>query len=485
MTDAGHHHGPGAGRHDGQDHGSDDGRAAGLDEALRRMADADTSETARRVFAAQYDQLARGASGTLPESTLHPLDDVTRLADVEVDEAAADAALRATALLRLNGGLGTSMGMSGPKSLLTVRDGRTFLDIVIDQVRSARESSGATLPLVLMQSFRTQGPTREALAAHPDLAVDGAPTDVVQNRVPRLRADDLTPVDWPDDPELEWAPPGHGDLYTVLYDTGLPRTLLDAGYRYLSVSNIDNLGATPDGRLAGWFAASGAPFAMEVCRRTRADRKGGHLAVRTEDEQLVLREVAQTAEEDLGAFQDVERHRYFNTNSLWFDLEALDAALAEHDGALGLPLIRNVKTVDPSDKGSTSVVQVETAMGAAIELFEGAVALEVGRDRFSPVKTTDDLLLVRSDAYELDDDFRLVAQVDPVPSVDLDRDVYKLVDALESRFPAGPPSLRGARSFAVEGDVTFGGDVVVTGEVVVRADEVGDHVPDGARLGGE
>ncbi|MCQ6380027.1 UTP--glucose-1-phosphate uridylyltransferase, partial [Bacillus cereus] len=85
---------------------------------------------------------------------------------------------------------------------------------------------------------------------------------------------------------------------------------------------------------------------------------------------------------------------------------------------------------------------------------------EVGRDRFSPVKTTDDLLLVRSDAYELDDDFRLVAQVDPVPSVDLDRDVYKLVDALESRFPAGPPSLRGARSFAVEGDVTFGGDVV-------------------------
>ncbi|MGC5614814.1 UTP--glucose-1-phosphate uridylyltransferase [Georgenia sp. Z1491] len=456
---------------------------SGLDAALRKMADAGTSATARRVFAAHYEDLGRGASGTVPESTLSPLDDVPRLADVEVDEEAADAALRATALVRLNGGLGTSMGMTGPKSLLPVRDGRSFLDLVIEQVRSARASSGATLPLILMQSFRTQEPTREALAAHPDVAVEGLPADFVQNRVPRLREDDLAPVEWPEDPDLEWAPPGHGDLYTVLHDVGLPRTLLDAGYRYLSVSNIDNLGATPDGRLAGWFAASGAPFAMEVCRRTRADRKGGHLAVRTDDDRLVLREIAQTDEEDLAAFRDVDRHRYFNTNSLWFDLEALDAALTERDGVLALPLIRNVKSVDPADKTSTRVVQVETAMGAAIELFDGAVALEVGRDRFLPVKTTDDLLLVRSDAYDLDDDARLVARADPAPDIDLDRDVYALVAALEERFPAGPPSLRGARSFAVEGDVTFGADVVVTGDVVVRADDVDGRVVDGTRLG--
>lgn len=457
---------------------------SGLDAARRKMTDAGTSTTAQRVFASYYDDLVRGVSGTIGESDIRPLDDVPRLADVEISDADADAALRVTALVRLNGGLGTSMGMTGPKSLLPVRDGRTFLDVVVEQVRAARGTSGAALPLVLMQSFRTQGPTREALAAHPDVEVPGLPLDFVQNMVPRLLAEDLTPVDWPDDPELEWAPPGHGDLYTALFDLGLPRTLLDAGYRYLSVSNIDNLGATPDGRLAAWFAASGAPFAMEVCRRTAADKKGGHLAVRDADDQLVLREVAQTATSDLGAFQDISRHRYFNTNSLWFDLEALDAALTERDGVLDLPLIRNEKIVDSADPDSPKVVQVETAMGAAIEIFEGAVAVEVGRERFLPVKTTDDLLLVRSDAYDLDDDFRLAAAADPVPLVDLDRSEYRTVEQLDARFPDGPPSLRAARSLTVEGGVTFGSGVEVVGDVTVRADDA-DHVPDGARLTGE
>ncbi len=82
-------------------------------------------------------------------------------------------------------------------------------------------------------------------------------------------------------------------------------------------------------------------------------------------------------------------------------------ALDQRDGILGLPLIRNVKTIDPGDKSTPEVVQVETAMGAAVEVFEGSRLIEVGRDRFVPVKTTNDLLLLRSDVYDLGRDFVL------------------------------------------------------------------------------
>lgn len=458
---------------------------AGLAAALSKMADAGTSTTAQRVFASYYDQLRQGSSGMIAESDIEPLSDVPRLAEIDVDDDAAERALGETAFLRLNGGLGTSMGMTGPKSLLPVRGGESFLDIVVGQVRAAREATGSRLPLVLMQSFRTKAPTREALAAHPDIAVDGVPQDFVQNQVPRLTEDDLAPVTWTADPELEWAPPGHGDLYTALYDLDLPRTLLDAGYRYLTVSNIDNLGAAPDVRLAGWFAASGAPFAMEVCRRTAADRKGGHLAVRRSDGRVVLRETAQTSDDDAAAFSDISKHRYFNTNSLWFDLQALDRVLRERGGVLDLPLIRNAKTIDSSDPSSPTVIQMESAMGAAIELFDGAVPIEVGRERFLPVKTTDDLLLVRSDAYELTDGHRLVARVDPVPLISLDRDAYRTVDQFDTAFPSGPPSLRRAESLAVTGQVTFGADVTIVGQVEVDAGTVDGTIPDGAVLTGD
>ena len=172
------------------------------------------------------------------------------------------------------------MGMDRAKSLLPVRDGMTFLDVLVGQVRAARQAYDVPLPLILMNSFRTREQSLEALAAHPDIAVDGLPLDFLQNQEPKLLADDLTPVEWPADPALEWCPPGHGDLYTAILSSGVLEALLDQGYRYANTSNADNLGAAPNATLAGWFAASGAPYAAELCRRTPADRKGGHLAIR-------------------------------------------------------------------------------------------------------------------------------------------------------------------------------------------------------------
>ncbi|VEG26250.1 UTP--glucose-1-phosphate uridylyltransferase [Actinomyces howellii] len=454
----------------------------GLSAARDKMERAGVAPEAIEVFTHYYRSLEDGATGLIPEETIEPLTDIPSIEDVEVDEDQAREALARTVLIKLNGGLGTSMGMDRAKSLLPVRDGRSFLDLLVEQVRAARSTYGVSLPLVFMNSFRTRHDTLEALAAHPDIAVDGLPLDFLQNREPKLRADDLTPVTWEADPELEWCPPGHGDIYTALVASGVLDALIERGYRYAMTSNSDNLGAAPSARIAGWFAASGAPYAPEMCRRTPADVKGGHLAVRKADGRIILRDTAQTPEDQMHYFTDQFRHPYFHTNNLWFDLVVLRRTLAERRGILGLPLIRNLKTVDPADRGSTPVIQMETAMGAAVEAFEGATAIEVPRSRFLPVKTTNDLLLVRSDVYEVGEDGLLTMVGDEACTVDLDRRYYATVKDFEERFAQGVPSIRDASTLTVRGDWSFGADVVATGDAVVGPDGAPGRVPDGARI---
>jgi UTP--glucose-1-phosphate uridylyltransferase len=456
----------------------------GLQRSKDLMAAGGVHPRAIAVFAHSYGVLASGETGLLAESDLEPVAELPRLVDLETDPEAAKAAMAKTAVVKLNGGLGTSMGMDKAKSLLEVRPGLSFLDIIAEQIIALRSEFEVPLPVVFMNSFRTSEDTLKALSVHPGLGTDGLPLDFLQNREPKLRSDDLTPVSWPADPSLEWCPPGHGDIYTALDASGLLRNLLDQGYRYLFVSNADNLGARPDPRLAAWFAASGSPFAAEFCRRTAADRKGGHLARRTADGQLVLRESAQTRPEDEDAFGDINRHKFFNTNNLWLDLFALDAVLQANDGVLGLPIIRNVKTVDPADPKSPEVIQIETAMGAAIGVFEGAGAIEVDRSRFLPVKATSDLLVLRSDAYELTAgaQVRLVQSRQTAPLVDLDKP-YKLVNDFDARFPYGAPSLVAAERLTVKGDWTFGKGVTVLGVATVTAEGSPGEIPEGTVLG--
>ena len=457
----------------------------GLAQAETLMRNADVHPTAIAVFAHSYQVLASGETGLIAEDDLEPIEFLPALADLQVDEEAARTAMQQTAVVKLNGGLGTSMGMDRAKSLVDVRPGRSFLDIIVAQIMALRTQYGVELPLLFMDSFRTQRDTLAALEVHSDLAIDDLPLDFRQNREPKLRSDDLTPVSWPADPDLEWCPPGHGDIYTALDASGVLNRLLDKGFRYLFVSNSDNLGARPDPRLAAWFAASGAPIGGEYCRRTEADRKGGHLARMAATGRLVLRESAQTRPEDAAAFGDITRHRFFNSNNLWLDLRALRKTLDDNGGVLGLPIIRNVKTVDPADPSSPEVIQIETAMGAAIGVFDGATAIEVDRTRFLPVKSTSDLLVLRSDAYELTDlgEVRLVAPRTAAPLVDLDKP-YKLLPDFDARFPHGSPSLVEATKLTVQGDWTFGRDVTVRGTAVVTADGSPGTIPDGAVLDG-
>jgi UTP--glucose-1-phosphate uridylyltransferase len=431
------------------------------------------------TFAHYEELLRRGDHGMLPEAELEPLTDVPSLDSLPEDNASA---LDRVVVLKLNGGLGTSMGMTKAKSLLEVKQGHTFLDVIVRQVLHLRERHGAPIPLLFMNSFATRDDTLEALKEYPKLEIDGLPLDFLQGKVPKLLADSLEPVSWPADPALEWAPPGHGDVFTSLATSGVLTTLLERGYEYMFLSNSDNLGAVLEPRILDWFARERLPFLSEVVDRTEGDRKGGHLARRRDGGGLVLRETAQVPDEDREAFEDVERHRFFNCNSIWVNLHALERKLEECDGVLGLPMIVNRKTVDPTDPSSAEVVQLETAMGAAIGVFEGAGAVHVPRSRFAPVKTTSHLLVVRSDAYELADDWtvKLAPSRQAAPLVELS-DEFKLLRDFEQRFPAGPPSLVEAERLDVEGDVRFGADVVVRGRVRVEGPA---PIPDGAVLEG-
>jgi UTP--glucose-1-phosphate uridylyltransferase len=424
-------------------------------------------------------QLVEPEAGLLPGDALEPLAQLPSLDDLAEPSAdEARALLDQLVIIKLNGGLGTSMGLSGPKSLLEVKPGASFLDVIATQVLALRERYGSRVPLVLMNSAATHDPSLAVLRRYDGLELPGLPLDFLQGREPKIRADDFWPVEWPAQPDLEWCPSGHGDIYPTLAASGMLDALLAAGLRYAFVSNADNLGARADVRTVAWLAAEQVPFALEAVRGTPADRKGGHLA--SYQGHMVLRETAQVPEGD-DSFTDVERWRWYNTNNIWIDLHKLRDLQAADPAAPDLPLITNHKTVDPRDPASTPVIQLESAMGAAIGSIPGARAIHVPRSRFAPVKTTNDLLVVRSDAYELTDDGQLRPRADPEPVVTLDSDFYKLLPDFEQRFPAGVPSLRRCRSLQVDGDVTFGADVVVVGDVHLTGPQ---HIPDGEQLGG-
>ena len=352
------------------------------------------------------------------------------------------------------------MGLSGAKSLLTVKNGKSFLDIILEQVHH----SG--VQLALMNSFSTH---EETLAALKKNRLGGTPRLFNQHKFPKILADSLRPAVWPQNPAHEWNPPGHGDVYTALYTSGMLQQLLDQGLIYAFISNSDNLGAAVDDFLLGYFAENRLPFMMEVAEKTPTDIKGGHLA-RRKNGLLVLREIAQCAEDDLEAFLDIHRYVFFNTNNIWINLEVL-GRFFDREGRIHLPMIVNPKHLDPRDENSPNVFQIETAMGSAIELFEGATAVRVPRGRFLPVKKCNDLMIIRSDCLVFSDRGRLKINPERVlttlPRIDLDPAYYGKIDRFEERFPQGVPSLLHCESLTVKGDVVFEKNVRIAGNVTI------------------
>jgi UTP--glucose-1-phosphate uridylyltransferase len=437
---------------------------------FERLRDPNDADPALAAFRHHLEFARSGADGFLPENAIDPVSDLPDMDRLDNHIPTGLQAMSRSAVLKLNGGLGTGMGLEAAKSLLEVRDGLTFLDLIVRQILALRASESASIPLVLMNSGMTAADSLELLARYSELPTGGLPPHFLQNVVPKILADSLEPAVHEADPRLQWCPPGHGDLYVAIAASGMLEQLIDSGIDYIFVSNADNLGAVLDPVILGFMEDEGLDFILEAADRTDADRKGGHLC-RLHDGRLALRESAQCPPEAADSFQDIRRYSYFNTNNIWLRLPALAELVERSGGFLPLPTIVNRKTLDPRDATSPAVIQLETAMGSAISLFERAAAVRVPRRRFSPVKNTNDLLGVRSDAFELTEDWRVVLHRDrsAPPVVNLDGRYFKMIDDFEARFPSGAPSLFRCDSLAVEGDVTFGAKIVAEGDVVVRA----------------
>lgn len=437
-----------------------------LPQFVKLMKSSGMPENVIKTFSAYYNRLASGEKGFIPAAAIKPPTAENVIDYESIVNLRNQALLKNIAVIKLNGGLGTSMGLSKAKSLLPVKGNMNFLDIITRQALSLRASSGYDMQLMFMNSYNTEADTVTYLQKYPDLSRQNLPISFVQNKFPRVRQDNLAPYENEDKSKI-WNPPGHGDLYTALSANGLLDKLIDRGYRYAFVSNSDNLGATVDTAIPAYMEKHNIQFLMEVCHRSEVDRKGGHLC---EDEhgQLMLREIAQTQDEDLEQFQDIDYYKYFNTNNLWIDLKALQWNMISNDGMFLLPLIINPKVVD-----GTPVYQLETAMGAAISVFINSRAMVVPRTRFAPVKKNTDLLAIWSDVYELNDQYQLVLRrgLSAPPEVVLDSRYYSDIDQMLARFKDGVPSLTGCKYFELNGDISFGDDVICEGRVKISTEQ--------------
>jgi UTP--glucose-1-phosphate uridylyltransferase len=416
------------------------------------------------TFGYYYEKVTTGETGLIYDRDIEPVapGDIEYSENLKKYRAIGEKNFKNAVRITLNGGLGTSMGLTGAKSLLKVKDGKSFLEIILQQSRQR----GAKL--ALMNSFSTHTETLEALKRINPRTI---PLMFLQHKFPKILQDGLGPAIWPQNPDLEWNPPGHGDVYTALFTSGLLQRLLDNGIRYGFISNSDNLGADMDPDLLGYLVKNNFPFMMEVAEKTKVDVKGGHLA-RQKNGQFILREIAQCPEEELSACMDIQRYCFFNTNNIWINLAFL-YDLVKKEKAVHLPMILNPKSLDPRDETSPKVLQIETAMGAAISLFEGATAVRVPRSRFLPVKKCNDLLAVRSDCFEFDPHSgrlrvnreRIANGLPNTINIDLDPKYYSKIDLFENHFINGVPSLVSCQALSIEGDVFFEGQVTISGSV--------------------
>ncbi|MDA3812651.1 MAG: UTP--glucose-1-phosphate uridylyltransferase, partial [Candidatus Cloacimonetes bacterium] len=428
-----------------------------LKEFVEIMEEEGLEDLVIQSFSNSYYKILEGATGTLSEAEIEP-PAKENLIDYDKLESAISSPLEKLAVIKLNGGLGTSMGLKKAKTLLKIKGEHNFLDVIAQQILHLRKESGKNIPLLLMHSFNTQQDSLSYLEKYNKLALPHIPLDFLQNKFPKIKISDLSPLKNEND-NLNWNPPGHGEIYTALAISGVLDKLISQGFEYAFISNSDNLGAVIDEKILAHFAEENLPFMMEVCQRTEMDKKGGHLA-QTKKGQLMLRETAQCPDGEVAFFQDINRYSYFNTNNLWVNLKALKQRLYETRYLLPLTMILNKKEVD-----GEKVYQIESAMGAAISVFKNSRALIVDRDRFAPVKKTTDMLTILSDAYELtsENKLKLVNVHDKVPHIELIDEFYKDITDFEKRFANGIPSLRKCKSLKISGDVYFGRNVEIIG----------------------
>ena len=388
------------------------------------------------------------------------------------DDTQATDALSRLAVCKLNGGLGTSMGCAGPKSSIAVKNGQSFLDLILLQLEHIGKTRKVNIPLLLMNSFHTHQETLKLLEGRKT----SFPIECFkQNQFLRIDKD----TDQPLDPNLlgedAWYPPGHGDIYACLKDQGLMDRLLSEGKEILFVSNADNLGAVVDPMIAHTMLENDIPYIMEMTPKTPADIKGGTLYEDSEGK-LHLLELAQVPQQHVDEFCSTRKFTVFNTNNIWIHLRHLKKRLEL--GTMDLNLIVNEKQVV-----GRPIIQLETAIGAGLECFEKAKGLVVGRDRFLPVKNTSDLMLLQSSLFVFEDG-RMTRHPTPnqkkLPLVTW-KAPFTNLEEFQKRIPV-LPDMRELESLEMEGDITFEGEVSLKGRVILIGNDKPVRIPPGTCL---
>ncbi|KAL0236538.1 hypothetical protein GEMRC1_003120 [Eukaryota sp. GEM-RC1] len=370
--------------------------------------------------------------------------------------------LKRVVVLKLNGGLGTSMGCSGPKSLIEVQNGKTFLDLVVDQLNYLNNEYDCEVPLVLMNSFNTDHQTKEALSnASSNVRV----LTCIQSQFPRLDKTTWEPVATSKDHPEEWYPPGHGDVFRTLKRSGLLESLQLEGRDIVFLSNIDNLGATLDSSILKYMTL-GHDYVAEQTTKTAADIKGG--CVIQYENRITLLETAQVPQDHMHEFTSIAKFPFFNTNNIWFSLPAVTQLLESSE--LHMDVI-----INPKKLNDRPVLQLEQAVGSAIGSFKNAGAVVVGRDRFLPVKKTNDLFLMKSNLF-IPDNGKLTKNPsakwwsfnDLAPPVRLGSN-FVTVDQFIQSVPV-IPDISELCHLTVSGAVSFGEGIKLSGTVIVIAD---------------
>lgn len=439
-------------------------------EPLNKMEQEGADSKQMNRFYELYSRYLKNRGETIVwEDIRSPMDRIIQYSDIIQQDGDARSLLKKLAVLKLNGGLGTTMGCIGPKSAIPVKGGKNFIDLVAKQLKFLRRKYNVDVPLVLMNSFNTESMTETLISRHDNILTFN------QSKYPRISSDTLLPPRNLDSKEIFY-PPGHGDILNSLDDSGMLDKLLEDGKEYLFISNIDNLAATVDLKLLEYFDSQNFEFMMEVTSKTRADIKGGTLI--EYGGALRLLEIAQVPPSKKSEFTSVRKFKIFNTNSVWINLKSLKNKLKTEK--FNLDIIENKKTIN-----NETVYQLETAIGSAIRFFDRSCGVVVPRSRFLPVKTCSDLFLVESNLF-VERNGQLILNPNRVPmnvpTIKLIGNNFKKIEKYEESFK-GIPDLLELDSLTVSGNVVFGKNVVLRGTVIILADKNSViNIPDGSVL---
>ncbi|KAF2111012.1 UTP--glucose-1-phosphate uridylyltransferase family [Lophiotrema nucula] len=451
--------------------------ASQMRNALNKLADTVTDPKEKQRFETEMDNffalfrryLNDKAKGTAIEwSRIAPpkAEQVVNYADLANSESVEY--LNKLAVVKLNGGLGTSMGCVGPKSVIEVRDGMSFLDLSVRQIEFLNRTYDVNVPFVLMNSFNTDADTANIIKKY-----EGHNIDILtfnQSKYPRVLKDSQLPAPKSADSDIaNWYPPGHGDVFESLYNSGILDKLQERGIEYIFLSNADNLGAVVDLRILQHMVDSKSEYIMELTDKTKADVKGGTII--DYEGSVRLLEIAQVPKEHVNEFKSIKKFKYFNTNNIWMSVSAVKRVVENNE--LAMEIIPNAKSIPADKKGEAdlSVLQLETAVGAAIRHFGNAHGVNVPRRRFLPVKTCSDLMLVKSDLYTLQHG-QLVMDPNrfgPAPLIKLGSD-FKKVSSFQSRIPSIPKIVE-LDHLTITGPVNLGRGVQLKGTVIIVATE--------------